>query len=117
VAWPVGCLAAWLVMMQGRLRQGLVAGAQRSNSNPIVALLPHVPCPPPPHVAAAAGCPAYTVFMPTGDPLVPQWCVTYKNGKSKARHGCYGRLGLGEIVATVGCGGNRLGRGQWFIAA
>jgi hypothetical protein len=51
----------------------------------------------------AAGCSAATVFMPTGDVLVPQWCITFKGGHSDGRGGCYGRQGLHEIVATVRC--------------
>ncbi|KAI3428460.1 hypothetical protein D9Q98_007286 [Chlorella vulgaris] len=50
---------------------------------------------------ALEGCSAATVFMPTGDVLVPQWCITFKGGHSDGRGGCYGRQGLHEIVATV----------------
>ncbi|PSC69902.1 BTB POZ and MATH domain-containing 2-like isoform A [Micractinium conductrix] len=50
---------------------------------------------------ALEGCAAYSVFMPTGDPLVPRWCVTFKNGKSDGRGGCYGRVAEHEIIATV----------------
>ena len=55
-----------------------------------------------------AGCEAYTVFMPTGDPQVPQWCITFKQGLSNGRGGCYGRVAPWEIIATVRwgvCGG------------
>lgn len=47
------------------------------------------------------GCPAATALMPMGDPEVPRWCVTYKQGKSDQRHGCYGRVALNEIITTV----------------
>lgn len=50
------------------------------------------------------GCPAYSTFLPTFDPEVPQWCITYKNYKSKGRHGCFGRVAPQEIISTVGEG-------------
>ncbi|EFN55234.1 hypothetical protein CHLNCDRAFT_52630 [Chlorella variabilis] len=50
---------------------------------------------------ALEGCAASTTFIPTGDVLVPQWCVTFKKGKSKGRGGCFGRQGPHETVATV----------------
>ncbi|PRW44284.1 DNA (cytosine-5)-methyltransferase CMT1 isoform A [Chlorella sorokiniana] len=50
---------------------------------------------------ALQGCKAYTRLMPSGDPEVPRWCVTYKKGKSAGRHGCYGRISLHEIITTV----------------
>lgn len=101
--WLAGWLASWPAGWPGcRARR---SRPRRSPPTPATShRLPTCPAPPthPPPASSAAGCPAYTVVMPTGDPLVPQWCVTYKEGKSKARHGCYGRLGLAEIVATVG---------------
>lgn len=48
-----------------------------------------------------AGCPGTTVFLPTGDLLCPRWCVTYKQGKSGGRHGCFGRMWYDEIQPTV----------------
>ena len=48
-----------------------------------------------------AGCDAETVFLPTGDLLCPRWCITYKQGKSSGRHGCFGRMWYDEIQPTV----------------
>lgn len=48
-----------------------------------------------------AGCPAATAFLPIGEPEVPRWAVTFKQGKSSGRHGCYGRVAYHEIVTTV----------------
>ena len=49
----------------------------------------------------AAGCRAFTSFLPTGDLLCPRWCITYKKGRSNGRHGCFGRMRKGEIQPTV----------------
>ena len=49
----------------------------------------------------AAGCPARTVFMPSGGLLCPRWCITYKQGKSSGRHGCFGRVWYDEVQPTV----------------
>ncbi|KAK9823255.1 hypothetical protein WJX72_001381 [[Myrmecia] bisecta] len=47
------------------------------------------------------GCPAYSVFIPTGAHLCPRWCITFKKGKNNGRHGCYGRNWYDEIQPTV----------------
>lgn len=39
------------------------------------------------------------------DPEVPRWCLTYKKGKSKGRHGGYGRVHYAGVIATVGSRG------------
>lgn len=41
-------------------------------------------------------------MMPTGDFEVPRWCVTFKNGRSNGRGGCYGRIAPHEVITTVG---------------
>jgi hypothetical protein len=58
-----------------------------------------------------AGCPAFCRFLPTADPEVPRWCVTFKEGKSGGRHGGYGRVHFAGVVATVRCGVVRRGAG------
>lgn len=47
------------------------------------------------------GCPAKTVWLPTGELLCPRWCITYKLGRSNGRHGCFGRCWYDEVVQTV----------------
>ena len=49
----------------------------------------------------AAGCSAYTVWMPSGGLLCPRWCITYKDGKSNGRHGCFGVVWYDEVQPTV----------------
>lgn len=39
--------------------------------------------------------------MPSGGLLCPRWCITYKEGKSSGRHGCYGRAWYDEVQPTV----------------
>lgn len=48
-----------------------------------------------------AGCPASTVWMPSGGLLCPRWCITYKDGKSSGRHGCFGVVWYDEVQPTV----------------
>ncbi|KAL3146940.1 hypothetical protein ABBQ38_014910 [Trebouxia sp. C0009 RCD-2024] len=47
------------------------------------------------------GCPASTVWMPSGGLLCPRWCITYKDGKSSGRHGCFGVVWYDEVQPTV----------------
>eukprot|EP00775_Hariotina_reticulata_P007661 gene7661-7864_t len=47
------------------------------------------------------GCDSLAFFLNTGDLVCPRWCVTYKNGKSQGRHGCFGRFWLDQIQQTV----------------
>ena len=39
--------------------------------------------------------------MPSGGLLCPRWCITYKEGKSCGRHGCYGIVWYDEVQPTV----------------
>ncbi|KAF8062783.1 CMT3 [Scenedesmus sp. PABB004] len=47
------------------------------------------------------GCPSRAFFLNTGDLVCPRWCVTYKDGKSSGRHGCFGRVWWDDIQPTV----------------
>ena len=47
------------------------------------------------------GCPSRTVFTPTMNLVCPRWCITYKNGLSSGRHGCFGRIRLNSVQPTV----------------
>ena len=60
---------------------------------------PSYPNPEPYTVTTA--CPAFTKFLPTMDPEVPRWCVTFKEGRSNGRHGGYGRVHYAGVVSTV----------------
>lgn len=33
--------------------------------------------------------------------LLRSWCVTYKNGRSNGRHGCFGRVWFDDVQPTV----------------
>jgi len=48
-----------------------------------------------------AGCDAYTVWMPSGGLLCPRWCITFKDGKSTGRTGCFGVVWYDEVQPTV----------------
>ena len=39
--------------------------------------------------------------MPSGGLLCPRWCITYKDGKSSGRHGCFGVVWYDEVQPTV----------------
>lgn len=47
------------------------------------------------------GCPGRTFFLPSSDHVCPRWCITYKNGKSDGRHGCFGRIQPEDVQPTV----------------
>ncbi|KAL0043430.1 hypothetical protein WJX79_004501 [Trebouxia sp. C0005] len=47
------------------------------------------------------GCDAYTVWMPSGGLLCPRWCITFKDGKSTGRTGCFGVVWYDEVQPTV----------------
>lgn len=47
------------------------------------------------------GCPARTLFLPSGDLVCPRWCITFKKGTSRGRAGCFGRLWYDRIPGTV----------------
>lgn len=47
------------------------------------------------------GCPSWTEFTPTMNLLCPRWCITFKNGYSQGRHGCFGRIRRNSVQPTV----------------
>lgn len=47
------------------------------------------------------GCQAYVKHLPTMEPELPRWCVTFKRGKSDGRHGGFGRVHFSQIITTV----------------
>lgn len=64
------------------------------------------------HALLSTGCPAETVIMPDAQLLVPRWTITFKEGFSGVtgkksdgvlggRHGCFGRMDMNEVQATV----------------
>lgn len=48
-----------------------------------------------------AGCEAFTVWMPSGGLLCPRWPITFKDGKSWGRTGCFGVVWYDEVQPTV----------------
>jgi len=47
------------------------------------------------------GCDSRTFFTPTMKLVCPRRCITYKNGLSNGRHGCFGWIRLERVQPTV----------------
>lgn len=47
------------------------------------------------------GCLSRTLFLGSNGLLCPRWCVTYNNGKSIGRNGCFGRISPEIVQPTV----------------